>query len=221
VAGYERALDPLGTWCRMSTATGTQPIAECRRLDEDARAFRKIPLSIGAWSEALAAMAEDRNARSFGGDVAQLTQLAWPQGASHVGAAVDALARLFTSSYRRSALAKSLRQAGPHLATLIEFARGIVKLSRERLDTLEEQSGKVSQSLTQQTPSEVAERIALVAVQAQLASAREHLGEYDQALAAFGAAHARLAAAAERLTSDDAEVYLEILSDLKGIYKRE
>jgi hypothetical protein len=207
-----RALDPLGGLCRLSAATGTQRLDECQKLDEDAKVLRKIPVQIGAWSEALRCMAEDRGARSFGGDVAALVGMAGPKPSANVGAAVDALTRLITQSYRRSALQSSVREAAPHIATLIEFARAAVKLEQERVDVLTEQARKISGVLGDGTPPVVAERLALADLQLHLASLREALADYDAALLAFGAAHARLAQG-----GSDHEVYEAIVSDVKDL----
>jgi hypothetical protein len=218
VGTYEHALDPLGTWCRLSAATATQPENECDRLDEDARTLRRIPIDLAAWSQALRRMAEDAPAPGLGGDAATfLAPLTKHSGA--VGAALDALFRLSTGAYRRTALAHAFKQAAPEVQLLVQHARGEVALARERLDALIEQQHQIARALPGQAPPEVAERQALVAVSAWLSQARDSLAEYDRALQAFAAAHAKLAAAADRLSSDDPKVYLAIVDEVKRVYE--
>jgi hypothetical protein len=214
VSSFRRALDPLPSLCRLSAATGTQPAAECMKLEADAAALRRIPEQIAAWSEALRCMAEDRGAPGVGNSINALAPAKLP---IHLGAAVEALAHLITQSYRRSALKSSVRAAAPHIAQLVSYARAAVKLQRERVDLLSEQSQKIAGVLPEATPAQVAERLALADIAIWLDQERERLADYDKALAAFGAAHARLAAEAEKLGSADADVYFAILSDLKDL----
>ncbi len=215
VGRYQRALDPVGALCRFSAATGTQPLDACRALDDDARRLRRIPQELAAWATALRSMAEDKDSRDLGGDVGALAALAWPNESARVGAAVEALTKLVTHSYRRRVLAESVKRAAPHVATLVEFARGAVKLQLERVDTLAEQAGRIAATLPTATPADVAQRIALADVEVWLAGTRDNLRDYDCALSAFGAAHARLAKSTAKL--DDPDLYLAILSDLEGV----
>src|SRR5262249_11109075 len=78
VGAYERALAPLGSWCRLSAATVAQPEAECGKLEADAQIFRKIPVQLAAYAEALRRMAEDAGAPCFSADAAALVRPVLP-----------------------------------------------------------------------------------------------------------------------------------------------
>jgi hypothetical protein len=220
VGRFRRALDPLPAWCQLSQEmTPAQP-DECAKLDGDAQLFRSIPEKLAAWSEALRRMADDAGAPGIAGDATALARPLMGAEAARVGAALDALFKLATRSYRRQALAESVRSADPHVELLVAFGRGAVKLQLERLDTLMEANAQVRRSLPGQAPPQVAERVALVDVESRLRAERDTLRDYDRALQAFGTAHQRLAREAARLGSDDAAVYLSILDDLKGIVQK-
>jgi hypothetical protein len=211
VGEFRRALDPLPTWCLLSVASGTQDPKECEKLEADAKIFRKIPIQLAAWSEALQAMAADKGGRGLGADVGALAAVGYKD--KSIGAAAEALASLITSSYRRSALRASLKDAAPHVAQLVKYARDNVALQRERLDALDEETAKIALGLPLETPSQVAERVALVDVSAWLRECKSTLADYDRALAAFGAAHDKLA----RGNASDPELYFAILEDLKKL----
>ncbi len=213
VGQYRRALDPLPTWCRLQGASGTQDPKACDQLEADAKIFRKIPGELAAWAEALKAMADDKGARGLGADVG--TIVAYGYKDRSLGAAAEALAQLITSSYRRSALRSSLTQAAPHVAALVKYARDAVALQKERLDALEDETGKIAFGLSQPLPSQVAERMALIDISAWLRDCKATLADYDQALAAFATAHAKLAQG----NASDPDLYFAILDDLRKLYE--
>jgi hypothetical protein len=215
VGGFEHALDGISSWCRLSVAAGPPAEAECQKQLGESRRFAQIPLQLAAWSEALHRMATDGGSTSVAPEVAALAHVALPSGAAGgVGAALDGLVRLATSGYRRRALDGALREAAPEVALLVSYARGIVALQRERLQALEDEARQVGSSVNAKTPEEVAAGLAMVHLQAWLHQSWLELGEYDRALLLFGAAHARLAAG---LGKPDAQLYGEILSELKSV----
>jgi hypothetical protein len=215
VGAFQHTLDGLTAWCRLSVAAGTQAEAECLKQETDARRFALIPVRLAAWSEALHRMATDGGSGSLAPEVAELAHVALPAGAAGgIGAALDGLMRLATNGYRRRALDRALRDAAPHVALLVSYARGIVAVQKEHLTALEEQSRQIGSTILPKTPEEIAAALAMVQLASWLHQSWLELDEYDRALVAFGAAHARLAAGVGK---PDAQLYGEILSDLKTV----
>jgi hypothetical protein len=226
VAAHAHSLDQAAAYCRLLTAAGNAPAQACETLEADRPGWRLVATRIGAYSEALRHVIEDKKEPNIHGDVADAVgagaQVVWrgvpAEQASLVGMALEALFKAASLAYRERALKDTLGAAAPHVRTLVAFVRGELALERDNLATLQTFAEGTAAGLIDVTPVEAAARASLVLLSVWAASETAALDRYDAALAAFGAAHEQLAASAARPDFKDSAVYAAIVDRLKDIY---